>query len=280
MEMIKNRYSFVGLSTDTKPTTAGVGSTFYEVDTRNSYVCFDGTQWALSETAADSSNVIKSIDLNQAAGAKTAFTATTQNCFIDYVGLYIPVDLTGLLAELTIGAGDSAVLYTADTAGVGGASIRVAHVNDGINQSLSVTVSTSDITVHLATDGAAAVTSTANDVINAVNIHAAASLLVDASAPGAGTGLAAEAALANLVIFTGISVESTDVAPVEFISTTTGALANLTEGALLSYSGSDFVASTKTITLTIAGAATGLTCAATLFVAYRPVVAGGYLAIA
>ena len=169
---------FMGFSSDTKPTSAPEGSVFFEIDTRNVYMNYGG-QWVLSETIKDAVNVTKTIDLNQAAGAKTAFTATTQGCFIYNLGVYIPVDVSGT--------------------GGGG--------------------------------------------------------------------------------FTGISVQSTDVAPVEFISAANGAVANLTAGKILSFAGQGVVASAKAITLTIGGAATGLACNAIIFATFRPVVAGGYLVV-
>jgi len=79
---------------------------------------------------------------------------------------------------------------------------------------------------------------------------------------------------------TSISIQSTDDTPVEFISATAGALANLTEGKHLQYSGPAVVASTKKIQLTIAGGATADDCNCLVYVSYRPVVDGGYLAAA
>lgn len=38
-----NRYT--GLSTDTKPTDAPVGSTFFEYNTGVEYITYDGTNW-------------------------------------------------------------------------------------------------------------------------------------------------------------------------------------------------------------------------------------------
>ena len=38
---------YIGLSTDTKPTSAPVGSTFYEHDTKATYVTYDGTNWSI-----------------------------------------------------------------------------------------------------------------------------------------------------------------------------------------------------------------------------------------
>ena len=36
---------FIGLSTDTKPTGVPIMSRFYEYNTRNTYVSYDGTNW-------------------------------------------------------------------------------------------------------------------------------------------------------------------------------------------------------------------------------------------
>ena len=36
---------FLGLSTDTKPTSVPIGSEFYEYDSRDLYVTYDGTNW-------------------------------------------------------------------------------------------------------------------------------------------------------------------------------------------------------------------------------------------
>lgn len=92
-------------------------------------------------------------------------------------------------ATLTVGGTTGAnnrIVYRALAAGTGGNSIRVAHVNDGASQPLTVTVSGNDITVHLATNGASAITSTANDVVAAVNADAPASALVQATLGYAG----------------------------------------------------------------------------------------------
>ena len=78
--------------------------------------------------------------------------------------------------------------------------------------------------------------------------------------------------------FTGISIQSTDDTPVVFVSSTVGAKASLTAGKIISYRGPGIVASTKLIQLTIIGGATGVACNCTVFVMYRAVVAGGYLA--
>ncbi|MCK9437459.1 MAG: hypothetical protein M0Q12_09650 [Synergistaceae bacterium] len=173
---LENR--FIGLSTDTKPTTCQIGATFLEYDMQRLFVSPDGgTTWTL-KTPSDLLTVKKVINLKQAADSYDLFTATTQNVFIDFLTIVIPADLT---------------------------------------------------------------------------------------------------AEENL---TSISIQSTDDPPVEFISATAGALANLTEGKHLQYSGPAVVASTKKIQLTIAGGATADDCNCLVYVSYRPVVDGGYLAAA
>jgi len=37
--------TYIGLSTDTKPTGVPVGSTFYEYNNRRMYITYDGTLW-------------------------------------------------------------------------------------------------------------------------------------------------------------------------------------------------------------------------------------------
>ena len=39
--------SFIGLSTDTKPSGINIGSRFWEYDTSIEYICYDGDNWAL-----------------------------------------------------------------------------------------------------------------------------------------------------------------------------------------------------------------------------------------
>jgi hypothetical protein len=67
---------------------------------------------------------------------------------------------------------------------------------------------------------------------------------------------------------TAISVQSTDVVPVVFISAASGAKANLTSGKHLIYSGRDVVATTKKIQLTIVGGATGAAQVCEVFISY------------
>lgn len=44
--LISTIQNFIGLSTDTKPSSVPVGSTFWEYDTNKNYINYDGTNWA------------------------------------------------------------------------------------------------------------------------------------------------------------------------------------------------------------------------------------------
>ena len=176
MELIKpGLRRYVGLSTDAKPSSPA-GSTFFEVDTGFMWLSFGGDDWVVKESTPSSASVTKTVDLNQVAGEYTAFTATAQNVFVEFLAVYIPVDVS------------------------------------------------------------------------------------------------------EVETFTGISVQTDDITPVEFIDTNAGAKANLTAGTLLTFTGPQVVSATKLIQLSVVGGATGVECKAVVFARYRPLVAGGYLA--
>lgn len=105
----------------------------------------------------------------------------------------------GIRASKTYGAGTSAVIVTARKNGATGNNITVAFVDSVSNNvPLSISVTGNAITVNLATDGTSTPTSTANQVIAAINSNAAAANLVTAKAgdSGGGGGVAAAAASA------------------------------------------------------------------------------------
>lgn len=113
----------------------------------------------------------------------------------NFIGLGNRATLTTAMA----GSNNDIYLY-ADVPGTGGNSIRLRIVVAGASTPLSVSVSTNDITVNSATNAGSAATSTANDVINAINNNAAAHALVWAQlAPGNdGTGVVAALGYTNL----------------------------------------------------------------------------------
>ncbi len=81
--------------------------------------------------------------------------------------------------------------------------------------------------------------------------------------------------LSAVAVFTGISVQTDDAAPIEILSAA-AAKANLTGNFFHVYTGPVVNASTKKIQLTIAGATAGAGAVADVTVIWRPVVAGGY----
>jgi hypothetical protein len=82
--------------------------------------------------------------------------------------------------------------------------------------------------------------------------------------------------LSAVATFTGISVQTDDVAPIELLATASGAKVNLTGNFYSVYRGPSVTAATKKITLNINGATAGAGKVADVTVMWRPVVAGGY----
>lgn len=82
--------------------------------------------------------------------------------------------------------------------------------------------------------------------------------------------------LSAVAVFTGISVQTDDAAPIEILSAAAGAKANLTGNFYHVYQGPVVTAATKKIQLTIAGATAGAGKIADVTVLWRPLVAGGY----
>lgn len=111
---------WMGWSTDTKPTGVPPGSTFLELDTQHRFRCVDGRQWVIDLPARELT-ARKVINLNQAASSYDLFTATTQNCFIDHLGLYVPVDVSGVetFTGISVQSTDTTpVVFIAQASGV------------------------------------------------------------------------------------------------------------------------------------------------------------------
>ncbi len=84
---------FIGLSSDTKPTTINAGATFFEANTGYLFI-YNGYAWVPKNFMADGLTVnYKQISLAQAAANYTVMTATTQSLFIDAVIVHVPDDL-------------------------------------------------------------------------------------------------------------------------------------------------------------------------------------------
>lgn len=110
---------FLGLSTDTKPTSVNAGATFLEYDTGKLYMSPDGTNWVMksAESAVFQSTTI---DLKQIAGVYSLFTAGFYDVEILHLTLIIPSDLTGetTLTSISIQSTDtSPVVFISAGAG-------------------------------------------------------------------------------------------------------------------------------------------------------------------
>jgi hypothetical protein len=119
----------------------------------------------------------------------------------------IVADATGRIAEAsrarleTGSAGaNNGVVFTAREYGAAGNLSSVELVATGTSQSLAVSVSGNAVSVQLATDGGGSATTTAAELIAAVNAHAAAGLLVEAAhlSGSDGSGVPAGVSATNL----------------------------------------------------------------------------------
>jgi hypothetical protein len=105
-----------------------------------------------------------STGFDSSAAGGTGYAQTGTNTFSIHATLYTDV-----------------ISYRAIAAGTGGNAIRVGIVSAGAGQTLDVSVSGNDITIRPATDGSSVITSTAADVVAAVNADVQANLLISAS---------------------------------------------------------------------------------------------------
>lgn len=137
------------------------------------------------------------------------------------VAATVTINMTNALADLT---------YTAKETGYAGNDIAVTHVDPaGANKTLAVSVSGTDITVSLATNGGSAITSTAAQVKAAVNAHATASGLVTCEDEGAGTGVVNAVVKTNLAA--GTDASYVHLKPLSFIVTAGPVYVSLLEDA-------------------------------------------------
>jgi hypothetical protein len=98
--------------------------------------------------------------------------------------------------QTNLGIANGEIVYTAQNYGTGGNAIRVRYVVSGNNTPLTVSVAGNDITVNLATNGSGVGTSTASQVVAAVNGSTAASALVTAALASGNSGAGVLTALA------------------------------------------------------------------------------------
>jgi hypothetical protein len=82
--------------------------------------------------------------------------------------------------------------------------------------------------------------------------------------------------LSGVAVFTGISVQTSDAAPIVILPQADGVKANLTGNFFHVYRGPTVTAATKKIQVTIYGATAGAGSAVDITALWRPLVAGGY----
>lgn len=117
-----------------------------------------------------------------------------------------PVDAAKATVSINPAGDDNGLTYTAVDYGAAGNAITVRYVNPAANDAdLGVVVAGSAITVNLATDGGGAITSTAADVLAAIEGSAPAAALVvptiyaaDAGVADDGSGVVTAIAATNL----------------------------------------------------------------------------------
>ena len=111
---------WIGLSTDTKPTTAPFGTTAFELNTGYEFT-WNGYAWIPTSYMPGTTVNYKQISLNQAAAAYDVMTATTQNLFIDAVVVHVPDDLSAVetFTGISVATDDvAAITILAQAAGV------------------------------------------------------------------------------------------------------------------------------------------------------------------
>ena len=86
---------WLGLSTDTKPATPAVGSTFVETDTGIQWI-YNNYAWLPVSASPGTTINYNQISLNQAAADYPVMTATAQDLFIDAVVIHVPDDLSAV----------------------------------------------------------------------------------------------------------------------------------------------------------------------------------------
>lgn len=99
----------------------------------------------------------------------------------DMNGKYVAFNVTGpnqASYQTFFDTPNTDLRFLADVAGTAGNNIRIRYVVAGNNTALSVAVASNDITVNLATNGSGVPTSTAAQVLAAINASAPASALI------------------------------------------------------------------------------------------------------
>lgn len=171
------RYLFGGSRTDSPPFTRAL-NTFAQTPQLAADSLYNG-QATFSDTYTGDQSKTYLVRVTTAGGAESAYASLTTN----------------------LDRADDDLVFTALAEGAAGEGVTIEYADPGAaGQALSVSVTDQAITVNLATDATGAVTSTAAEIMAAVNLNASASALVQAAhAPGSdGAGLVSALGPQNL----------------------------------------------------------------------------------
>jgi|GEM_PF-666399 hypothetical protein len=255
-------HNYLGVSSDTKPTGVTIGSTFYEYDTRNTYITYDGTNWSLKKSEADLA-VIATGTFTTSSATVPADTGRTEGT--GYYNGCLLVPLTGSCAmqpRIISNFAATTGVFTLDTAFTAACgtvkynilAFRTEKRTAGKLQPASTTI---DLNQAAAT----------YDLFTGTSQVVLVESLVFRTPTGAAGGA-----------LTSISIQTNDATPVVLISSVQGAVANLTSETQLTWQGVLRLGVGKKIQLTINGGATGVGYVCSVNAECRAVVDGGNLA--
>lgn len=146
---------WLGLSTDTKPTSADVGSTFLDINTGIRWI-YNNYAWVPESVLPETTINYKQISLNQVAATYDVMTATAQSLFIDAVIVHVPDDLSAVatFTGITVQTDDVAPIELLSAAA--GAKAKLTGNFFHVYQGPSVTAATKKVqlTITGATAGA------------------------------------------------------------------------------------------------------------------------------
>lgn len=170
-------------------------------------------------TTQDSHSVERQVNVVRSGAIARVVPGATltawQEVMSDAQGRVIPAAsaIAAALATGVVGS-NNAITWTARTPGAGGNSIRITLTNAGATKPLTVDVANNglDINIQLATDGSSVITSTAQNVMDAVQANGAANALVSTANTSTSTGAGLVAAVAQTALAAGSDPEGSGVA--------------------------------------------------------------------
>ena len=298
VQLITTIKRFIGASTDTKPTDAPPGSTFYEYDTNLMCITYDGTNW----TAKGATDTLKTttMDIQQAADDYVLLGAVGGPVLIESAVLRLPnVDCSddAALTAVSIATDDTTpvVLLTAAAGAVAnldperqfayatpfvlaeGKYIQLTIAGGAADAATVCTFSVRyrplESGAYLSEDRPITTTEDLQQAIGDYDLLTAAGDVYVTAV----TFTLPNVDCSDDATITGITIQTDDVAPVGIVSAVAGAVANLTALKAFSYTTPFILADTQKIQLSIAGGAADAPTVCTAVVTYRPIDGGAYL---